>query len=96
MQLRSLKWKGLPMWPPEWSAQTHDDDEGGVLEAVSLHVDLKYIVIRVNDSGDTRRGVMLLDNPDHLATLYLKLEENIGKPLAEVGDLDINLQLIHE
>lgn len=84
------------MWPPEWSAQTREGDEGGVLEAVHLHVDLKYIVIRVNDSGDTRRGVILLDNPAHLATLYRKLKENVGKPLAEVGDVDINFQLIRE
>jgi hypothetical protein len=96
MQVRNLKWKGLPMWPPEWSSQTHEDDEGGVLETASLHVDLKYISIRVNDSGDIRKGVILLEHPAHLTTLYHKLEENMGKPLAEIGDLDLDFQSIYE
>ena len=36
MQIRSLKWKGFPMWPPEWMISDQGRGEAGVLEEVRL------------------------------------------------------------
>ena len=40
MQIRTLKWRGLPMWPPEWTISDQGSGEAGVLEEVRLRQDL--------------------------------------------------------
>ena len=41
MQIRTLKWRGLSMWPPEWTISDQGLGEAGVLEEVYLRRDLK-------------------------------------------------------
>ena len=93
MKIRGLKWRGLPMWPPEWRFSDQGVGEEGVLEAVTLRVDLhpKLISIVANHGGDIRKGVMLLDDLTHLEALYSTLRRNVGRPLREIGDLEISL-----
>jgi hypothetical protein len=93
MKIRGLKWRGLPMWPPEWRFSDQGVGEEGVLEAVTLRVDLqpKLISIVANHRGDIRKGVMLMDELTHLEALYSTLRRNVGRPLREIGDLEINL-----
>jgi hypothetical protein len=93
MQIRSLKWKEIPMWPPEWWFTDRELGEAGVLEDVRLRDDLKPKLISILASyhGHSRKGVIVLDDPLHLEVLYHKLKENIGRPLTEIGDLEIDL-----
>ncbi len=91
MQIRSLKWKGFAMWPPEWMISDQGSGEEGVLEEVQLRHDLKPQLISVvaNHLGEVRKGIMVLEDPALLRVVYNNLKQYIGWPLAEIGDMEI-------
>ena len=91
MQIRTLKWRGLPMWPPEWTISDQGSGEAGVLEEVRLRKDLnpKLISVAANHLGDVRRGIMVLEDPALLEIVYGKLKQHVGRPLTEIGNLEI-------
>jgi hypothetical protein len=93
MQIRSLKWKEVSMWPPEWRISDHGAGEEGVLAEVQFHNDRtpECLYVVANHRGDIRKGIMVLEPRAHLEVLYHKLKENIGRPLTEIGDLEIEL-----
>jgi hypothetical protein len=91
MQIRTLKWRGLSMWPPEWTISDQGLGEAGVLEEVHLRNDLnpRLINVVVKHLGDIRQGVMVLEDPALLRVVYGKLKQHVGRPLAEIGNLEI-------
>jgi hypothetical protein len=93
MKLRDLKWKGISIWPPDWSGNEGSKGTGeeGVLTRVEFRERKKeqHISIEAEYAGVLRVGILLLENPVRLKALYHKLQENIGKPLVEIGNLDI-------
>jgi hypothetical protein len=93
MRLRELTWMQLPVWPPQWSVTDEGAGEVGVLMKVKIYKDdlLEYIYIEADDGGYRFRGIMTLGNPRHLKSLYRTISKHIGKPLAEIGDLEIKL-----
>jgi hypothetical protein len=94
MCLRELKWMELPVWPPKWSLTDEGAGEVGVLLNVKLRRDmiLKYIYIEADDGGHKLRGITLLGkDPLQLESLYHILSQHIGKPLTEIGDLEVSL-----
>jgi hypothetical protein len=80
------------MWPPEWSMSDHQVGEEGVLEGVKLRHELskEIVSIEANHMGDQRRGIIILEDPAHLELVFEKLRENLGRPLTEVGNLEID------
>lgn len=92
MQIRSLNWRGIPVWPPEWMISDKGLGEEGILEDVRLRKDLTpgFVGVTVNYLDDRRFGVIMLENPTHLEILYHKLKGNLGRPLTETGDLEID------
>jgi hypothetical protein len=92
MQIRNLKWRGTAVWPPEWQMLDQGSCEHGILETVSLRKDQipGFISLSVNDLGESKLGVIILDRLDHLEILFRQLQENIGRPLSEIGDLEID------
>jgi hypothetical protein len=90
MQIRTLKWRGLSMCPPEWTISGQGLGEAGVLEDVYLRRDLKtkLISVVVNHWGDIRKGIMVLEDPALLEVVYAKLRQHVGRPLSEIGDLE--------
>ncbi len=92
MQIRNLTWRGISIWPPEWMISAQDLGEEGVLEDVRLRKDLSpaSIGLTVNYLDDNRFGVIMLENSAHLEILYHKLRENLGRPLTEIGDMEID------
>ena len=93
MRLRELKWMQLPVWPPQWGATDEGAGEVGVLMKVKIRTDRlqDYIYIEADDGGHILRGVSTLGNSRHLKSLYRTISQHIGKPLAEIGDLEIRL-----
>ena len=91
VRVRELKSKELPVWPPYWTMTDRGVGKGAVLLNVRLRNDtvLKYICIEADDAGHKLRGITMLGNPRHLESLYYTLSQHIGKPLAEIGDLEI-------
>jgi hypothetical protein len=92
-RLRELTWMQLPFWPPRWSVTDEGAGEAGVLMKVKLRKDgpLEYIFIEADDAGHKMRGITTLGNPRHLKSLYRTVSQHIGKPLTEIGDLEISL-----
>jgi hypothetical protein len=93
MRLRELRWQELPVWPPQWGVTDEGAGEVGVLKNVKIRKDtmLEYIYIEADDGGHKLRGITMLENPRHLESLYHTLRQHIGKPLTEIGDLEIRL-----
>jgi hypothetical protein len=91
MRVREMKWKEFPVWPPHWTVTDEGVGEEAVLLNVRLRNDtvLKYIYIEADDAGLKLRGITMLGNPRHLESLYHTLSQHIGKPLSEIGDLEI-------
>jgi hypothetical protein len=95
MRIRDLKWKEVPMWPPEWWITDQGSGEEGLLEGVILRKDKMppCIYVSAEHHGAEIKGIIILENPVHLDTLYHVLRENIGKSLREIGDLEIDFGL---
>ena len=93
MRLRELTWMQLPVWPPQWSLTDEGAGEAGVLMKVNICKDrlLEYIYIEADDAGHKLRGITTLGNSRRLKSLYQTLNQHIGKPLTEIGDLEIRL-----
>jgi hypothetical protein len=94
MRIRDIKWEDVPMWPPQWWTTVQGNDEEGLLEDVYLSKDKMPFCLSVdaNHLGAEKRGIIIMDDPAHLYILYLKLKENIGKSLTEIGDLEIDFE----
>jgi hypothetical protein len=92
MRIRDLTWKQLPVWPPEWAMSDAGAGEFGILVGVKIRRNRRpeYIYLEAAKNGHTLWGITMLENPGHLEILYLKLRENLGKPLTEIGDLEID------
>jgi hypothetical protein len=93
MRLRELKWMQLPVWPPQWGVTDEGAGEAGFLLSVKIHKDglLEYIYIEADDGGHKLCGITTLGNPRHLKSLFRTISQHIGKPLTEIGDLEIKL-----
>jgi hypothetical protein len=81
------------MWPPEWWISDHGAGEEGFLAEVQFrrYRTPECIYLVVNHQGDIRKGIIVLEDSTHLEILYRKLKENLGRPLSEIGDLEIDL-----
>ncbi len=92
MRIRKLCWSGIPVWPPEWLFSEHGLGEKGVLENVRLRKDLTpgFIGVTANYLEESRFGIIILGDPVQLQILYHKLKANLGRPLNEIGDLEID------
>lgn len=92
MRIRDLKWKALPMWPPEWTASDAGAGEEGVLADVQFRSDLspRLITIVANHLGEHRKGILILEDATQLEILFHNLRGNIGKELSEIGNLTID------
>ncbi len=80
------------MWPPEWMISDQGSGEEGVLEEVRLRHDLKPKLISVvaTHLGEVRKGIMVLEDPVLLELVYSHLKQQVGRPLAEIGDGEIS------
>jgi hypothetical protein len=92
MRIRDLKWKGMPAWPPEWWFSDEGVGEEGFLKHVQFRYDQtpQCISVVATHLGNDRNGIIILEDALHLETLCQKLNENIGKPLKEIGNLKVD------
>jgi hypothetical protein len=95
MRIRDLQWEEVPAWPPAWWISDKDAAEEGFLEDVYLSKDKMPFCISVdaNHFGAEKKGIIIMDYPAHLEILYNKLKENVGRPLSEIGDMEIDFGL---
>jgi hypothetical protein len=96
MRIRDLQWKRMSMWPPEWGFSDEGAGEDGFLKNVRFHNDQtpQCISVVASHLGEDRNGIIILEDPAHLEILCQKLKENIGRPLKEIGDLNLDFFLL--
>ena len=70
--------------------------ESGILRSVHLYKSPPpfppqeaYLTVTAEDQGQLRSG-LIFESPEHLESLYFMLKKYVGRPLREVGDLEIN------
>ena len=93
MRIRELRWRDDSVWPPEWWPPEHTVmvNKKGVLKKVGIQEILHpYIHVEIETRKGLLWGVILFEDHHNLETLCHKLKENIGKTLAEIGELEID------
>jgi hypothetical protein len=92
----------LKNWPPQWGGSYRHDDqflssgsEDAVLEhAIILGPDRlgpERLQVAVEYEGNEHKGTLLSDDPAFLLQLSRKLsKECLGRPMREIGSLDID------
>jgi hypothetical protein len=88
MQIKELRWRGLLVWPPQWTEESPDVLQQGLLKGVKLLPLTDLIRIDATYAKNTVSG-LILTNAEYQGSLYDKLKENIGKPLNEVGNVEV-------
>ena len=88
MRIKELTWKGLLIWPPQWTEEISDMVEQGVLKGVDILPVTDLIKIDAAYAGNTISG-LIFSNEEYQGSLYRKLKDNIGKPLEEVGNMEV-------
>lgn len=78
------------MWPPKWGCRSMGPLREGVLRNVEVLPGTEYLIIDVQCMRKTHIGVILTGD-EILHALFQKLKENIGRPLAEIAELEINV-----
>jgi hypothetical protein len=88
MLIKELKWKGLLIWPPQWTEESPRVIEDGLLKSVEMLPLTDLIKINASYAGTIITGLILSDE-EYKGSLYCKLNENIGKPLKEVANIEV-------
>ncbi len=92
MLIREITWRGARAWPPIWSNSVHAIIENAILNDVKLIVGTEVVRIDADQHGIPHLGLMFVDR-EMKESLYRKLKENLGRRLAEIADLEIELEL---
>ena len=89
MLIKELRWKGLLIWPPQWAEKPPKVIEHGLIKNVEILPLTDLIKIDASYAGTSISGLVLSDE-EYRGSLYYKLKENIGKPLEEVANMEVN------
>jgi len=88
VRIREMKYRGFSCWPPEWAGKDRWLGETGVLRNVRAIGGTKLIRIDVEYEGKISSGIIPVGR-NAFGALYLTLNNNIGKSLLAIGDLEI-------
>ncbi len=75
MRIRDLQWQGISTWPPEWGVADEGAGEEGILKNVQIRYDQSptYISVVASHHGDSRNGIIVLEDSASLEILCKKL-----------------------
>jgi len=88
MLIKELTWNGLLIWPPNWVEESHELIEHGLLKGAEILPLTDLIKIDAAYAGTTISG-LIFSSEEYQGSLYRKLKDNIGKPLEEVGNIEV-------
>lgn len=92
MRINTLMCMGLRVWPPQWTISSQSVSDKAVLKGVKFIVATNFLRIDVEHNMIPNFGIILVEK-DVRGPLFHRLKENIGRPLAEIGDLEIDYKL---
>lgn len=81
---------GLRVWPPKWVFSQLISDKA-VLRGVKIIVATNLLRVDVEHNMIPDLGIILVEQGNR-ESLYQKLKENIGRSLAEIGELEIDFE----
>ena len=90
---------GIKLWPPPWTSPDQEKPlwphgEIGILKRVWIHPRLGTCVfLFIEHEGVTYTGSMYFDDPRFFIDIHNVLENNVGRSIAEIGDLDLSYML---
>ncbi len=84
-----MRWNGLLIWPPQWAEEFPKIIEHWLLKSVEILPLTELIKIDASYAETSISGV-ILSNEEYRGSLYYKLKENVGKPLEEVANIEVN------
>ncbi len=90
MLINQLRWRGITIWPPLMTEGKNAASEHGLLKNVEILPLNNLIRIDVIYAEASISG-LIMASEEYQSSLYDKLKENIGKPLVEIGNLEIEL-----
>jgi len=88
MLIKELTWNGLLIWPPNWAEESLEVIDHGLLKGAEILPQTDLIKIDAAYEGTIISG-LIFSNEEYRGSLYCKLKENIGKPLEEVGNMEV-------
>jgi hypothetical protein len=88
MLIKELTWNGLLIWPPNWVEESPDLIEHGTLKGAEILPLTDLIKIDAAYAGNSISG-LIFSNEEYQGSLYRKLKDNVGKPLEEVGNMEV-------
>jgi hypothetical protein len=100
MKLREhplMSYHGLQSWPPVWtwvggSDNQHPRGEVGVLKEIKLSqinpADRIFLYMEYNTASYL--GCLLIDHHSFCSQIARLLEDSCGRPIREIGDLDLS------
>jgi hypothetical protein len=94
-----IRKSGYPSWPPKWTTTHLDKDdkptgEVGILEDVMMSSLIDNKVFMFMQYQSLRyMGFMGFDDPPFCSEIYRLLKSNVGRPIKDIGDLDLSFTL---
>jgi hypothetical protein len=89
MLIKELTWNGLLIWPPNWAEESPQLIKHGLLKGADILPLTDLIKIDATYAGTVISG-LIFSTEEYQGSLYRKLKENIGKPLKEVGNIEVS------
>jgi hypothetical protein len=90
MRINTIESRGLRVWPPKGVFSQSINDKA-VLTGVKIIVATNFLRVDFEHNMIPDLGMIVMEMGD-LKSLYRKLKENIGRSLAEIGELDIDFE----
>jgi hypothetical protein len=88
MLIKELRWNGLLIWPPQWTKESPQAIGHWLLKGAEIIPITDLIKIDAVSAENTISG-LIFSNEEYQGSLFRKLKENIGKPLEEVGNIEV-------
>jgi len=100
MELRHhplMSYKGMPNWPPAWTWRSGPTirrirGEVGLLKDIvrstTYPMDRLFLIMQLDENEYL--GALLFDDPSFCRQIYTLLLSYCGRPLGEIGDLDLS------
>lgn len=89
MRINTMMCMGLRVWPPKLVISSQSLSDKAVLMDVKTIVATDLLRIDVEHNMIPDLGLVLVEKGDR-ESFFLKLKENIGRSLADIGELEID------
>lgn len=91
MRLNTMMCMGLRVWPPKLAISSQSMSDKAVLRDVKVIVATNLLRVDVEHNMIPDLGIILVEKGDR-ESLFHKLKENIGRSLADIGELEMDLK----